>query len=177
MEVERRSFFLFVITVRNSPCNFKGDVNCPAKKREQKHDLFKRHGASPLSALKQSGENEIPNEKIRSYPATQGTGKEHSCSGADRRLRRKQGGEAGAAASETRVPPKERSGCWEPQPVLRLFCKLQCFSIVYTCWQRTIKTVAIFEQVVYNNSDRTPRTSHASDVSHGETFFYRNSAC
>ena len=72
----RRSFFLFVITVRNSPCNFKGDVNCPAEKREQKHDLFKRHGASPLSALKQSGENEIPNEKIRSYPATQGTGKE-----------------------------------------------------------------------------------------------------
>ena len=71
-----RSFFLFVITVRNSPCNFEGDVNCPAKKREQKHDLFKRHGASPLPALKQSGENEIPNEKIRSYPATQGTGKE-----------------------------------------------------------------------------------------------------
>ena len=28
-----RSFFLFVITVRNSPCNFKGDVNCPAKKQ------------------------------------------------------------------------------------------------------------------------------------------------
>ena len=81
----------------------------------------------PLPALKQSGENEIPNEKIRSYPATQGTGKEHSCSGADRRLRRKQGGEAGAAASETRVPPKERSGCWEPQPVLRLFLQITMF--------------------------------------------------
>ena len=73
-----RSFFLFVITVRNSPCNFKRNVDRSAEKREQKHDLFKRHGASPLPALKQSGENEIPNEKIRSYPATQGTGKEHS---------------------------------------------------------------------------------------------------
>ena len=54
-----RSFFLFVITVRNSPCNFEGDVNCPAKKREQKHDLFKRHGASPLSALKRPGERDF----------------------------------------------------------------------------------------------------------------------
>ena len=35
----------------------------------------------------------------------------------DRRQRRKQGGVVGAAASKTRVPPKARSGCWEPQPV------------------------------------------------------------
>ena len=34
----------------------------------------------------------------------------------DRRQRRKQGGVVGAAASKTRVPPKARSGCWEPQP-------------------------------------------------------------
>ena len=46
-----------------------------------------------------------------------------SCSGADRRLRRKQGGEAGAAASEMRVPLKARSSCWEPQPVLRLWAQ------------------------------------------------------
>ena len=38
------------------------------------------------------------------------------CNGDDRRLRRKQGGAVGAAASKTRVPPKARSGCWEPQP-------------------------------------------------------------
>ena len=74
VESRGRSFFLFVITVRNSPCNFEGDVNCSAKKREQKHDLFKRHGASPLPALKHSGENEIPNEKIRSYPVHPGYG-------------------------------------------------------------------------------------------------------
>ena len=36
--------------------------------------------------------------------------------GDDRRLRRKQGGAVGAAASKTRVPPKARSGCWVPQP-------------------------------------------------------------
>ena len=35
----------------------------------------------------------------------------------DRRQRRKQGEVVGAAASKTRVPPKARSGCWEPQPV------------------------------------------------------------
>ena len=74
----RRSFFLASIAVRNSPCNFKRNVDRSAEKREQQYDLFKRHGASPLSALKHSGENEIPNGKIRSYPATQGTGKEHS---------------------------------------------------------------------------------------------------
>ena len=37
-------------------------------------------------------------------------------SGADRRLRRKQGGEAGAAASRMRVPPKARRSRWEPRP-------------------------------------------------------------
>ena len=35
----------------------------------------------------------------------------------DRRQRRKQGAVVGTAASKTRVPPKARSGCWEPQPV------------------------------------------------------------
>ena len=39
------------------------------------------------------------------------------CNNCDRRQRRKQGGVVGAAASKTRVPPKARSGCWEPQPV------------------------------------------------------------
>ena len=48
----------------------------------------------------------------------------------DRRQRRKQGGVVGAAASKTRVPPKARSGCWEPQPVssgghLKSFCLLR----------------------------------------------------
>ena len=38
------------------------------------------------------------------------------CNGDDRRLRRKQGGAVGAAASRTRAPLKVRSGCWEPQP-------------------------------------------------------------
>ena len=32
---------------------------------------------------------------------------------------RKQGAEVGAVASRTRVPPKARSGRWEPQPVWR----------------------------------------------------------
>ena len=37
----------------------------------------------------------------------------------DRRQRRKQGAVVGAAASKTRVPPKARSGCWVPQPVVK----------------------------------------------------------
>ena len=55
----RRSFFLASIAVRNSPCNFKRNVDRSAEKREQKHDLFKRHGASPLSALKRPGERDF----------------------------------------------------------------------------------------------------------------------
>ena len=42
-------------------------------------------------------------------------------SGADRRLRQKQGGAVGAAASRMRVPPKARCSRWEPRPGL-LFC-------------------------------------------------------
>ena len=30
--------------------------------------------------------------------------------------------------------------------------------------------VDFFSQISYHNINRTPRTSHASDVSHGETF-------
>ena len=41
--------------------------------------------------------------------------------GADRRLRRKQGGAVGAAASRMRVPPKARCSRWEPRPGF-LFC-------------------------------------------------------
>ena len=37
-------------------------------------------------------------------------------SGADRCQRQKQGGEAGAAASRMRVPPKARRSRWEPRP-------------------------------------------------------------
>ena len=37
----------------------------------------------------------------------------------DRRQRRKQGAVVGAAVSKTRVPPKARSGCWVPQPVVK----------------------------------------------------------
>ena len=55
----RRSFFLASIAVRNSPCNFKRNVDCSAEKREQQYDLFKRHGASPLSALKRPGERDF----------------------------------------------------------------------------------------------------------------------
>ena len=55
----RRSFFLASITVRNSPCNFKRNVDRSAEKREQQYDLFKRHGASPLSALKRPGERDF----------------------------------------------------------------------------------------------------------------------
>ena len=47
-------------------------------------------------------------------------------SGGDRRLRRKQGAEAGAAASRTRVPLKARSGRWEPQPVGNLYATALC---------------------------------------------------
>ena len=55
----RRSFFLASIAVRNSPCNFKRNVDRSAEKREQQYDLFKRHGASPLSALKRPGERDL----------------------------------------------------------------------------------------------------------------------
>ena len=55
----RRSFFLASIAVRNSPCNFKRNVDRSAEKREQQYDLFKRHGASPLSALKCPGERDF----------------------------------------------------------------------------------------------------------------------
>ena len=55
----RRSFFLAFIAVRNSPCNFKRNVDRSAEKREQQYDLFKRHGASPLSALKRPGERDF----------------------------------------------------------------------------------------------------------------------
>ena len=48
LERQRRSF-LFV--VKNGPADLKGNVDCPAKQREQQHDLFKRHEASPLSAF------------------------------------------------------------------------------------------------------------------------------
>ena len=42
----------------------------------------------------------------------------------DRRQRRKQGAVVGAAASKTRVPPKARSGCWVPQPVVKGYTPL-----------------------------------------------------
>ena len=32
--------------------------------------------------------------------------------------------------------------------------------------------VDFFSQISYHNTNRTPRTSHASDVSHGETFLF-----
>ena len=114
---KRRSFFLFVITVRNSPCNFKRNVDRSAEKREQKHDLFKRHGASPLPALGQNRGCERSKEKSP-CPARLGAGKA-SCNNDDRCLRQKQGGIVGAAASEARVPFMVRCECWEPQPVLR----------------------------------------------------------
>ena len=72
----RRSFFLASIAVRNSPCNFKRNVDRSAEKREQQYDLFKRHGASPLSALGRPGEAEI-SRKIRSTGHS-GAGKELS---------------------------------------------------------------------------------------------------
>ena len=37
--------------------------------------------------------------------------------------------------------------------------------------------VDFFSQISYHNTNRTPRTSHASDVSHGETFFIRGTTC
>ena len=55
----RRSFFLASIAVRNSPCNFKRNVDRSAEKREQQYGLFKHHGASPLSALKRPGERDF----------------------------------------------------------------------------------------------------------------------
>ena len=71
----RRSLFLFVITVRYSPCDFKRYVDCSAEKRKQQHDLFKRHGESPLSALGPPGETRFFKIKVR--PARHpGTGKE-----------------------------------------------------------------------------------------------------
>ena len=70
---QRRSF-LFV--VKNGPADLKGNVDCPAEKREQQYDLFKRHGASPLSALGRPGEAEI-SRKIRSTGHS-GAGKELS---------------------------------------------------------------------------------------------------
>ena len=73
----RRSFFLFIITVRYSPCDLKGDVDCPAKQREQQYDLFKRHDASPLPALKRPGRNEISKKKF-ALARHLGTGKEYS---------------------------------------------------------------------------------------------------
>ena len=39
-----------------------------------------------------------------------------NCNNDDRCLRQKQGVIVGAVVSETRAPPKTRSGCWEPQP-------------------------------------------------------------
>ena len=47
----RRSFFLFIIPVRDSPCDLKCNVDCSAKQRKQHYDLFKRHGASPFPPL------------------------------------------------------------------------------------------------------------------------------
>ena len=46
------------------------------------------------------------------------------CNNCDRRQRRKQGAVVGAAASKTRVPPKARSGCWVPQPVVKGYSPL-----------------------------------------------------
>ena len=45
---QRRSF---LFAVGNRPCDLEGNVDCFAKKREQQHDLFERHEASPLSAF------------------------------------------------------------------------------------------------------------------------------
>ena len=56
LEAWRRSFFLvFFIMIANSPGDLERYVNCSAEKREQQYDLFKRHAASPLSALERSG--------------------------------------------------------------------------------------------------------------------------
>ena len=68
-----RSFFLFVVTVRNSPCDLKGNVDCPAEKREQKHDLFKRHGDPPFPPLGIRGGRDLQ-EKI-AFVRCLGTGK------------------------------------------------------------------------------------------------------
>ena len=62
--------------MRDSPCDLKCNVDCSAKQRKQHYDLFKRHGASPLSALGRPGEAEIP-RKIRSTGHS-GAGKELS---------------------------------------------------------------------------------------------------
>ena len=114
----RRSFFLASIAVRNSPCNFKRNVDRSAEKREQQYDLFKRHGASPLSALKRPGERDF--KKNLFTRRAQVPVRRKSCNSDDRCLRQKQGEAVGAAASKTQVPSKARSGCWEPQLVLRL---------------------------------------------------------
>ena len=39
------------------------------------------------------------------------------------------------------------------------------------------KGVEIFVEIAYHNINRTPRTSHVSDVSHGETFYFRRNNC
>ena len=70
----RRSFFLASIAVRNSPCNFKRNVDRSAEKREQQYDLFKRHGASPPFRPQASGGARFQEKSL--YPARSGAGKE-----------------------------------------------------------------------------------------------------
>ena len=56
--------------IANSPGDLERYVNCSAEKREQQYDLFKRHAASPLSALERSG-GAYFQEKICPHPDTQ----------------------------------------------------------------------------------------------------------
>ena len=89
---KRRSFFLFVIPVSHSPRDLKCTENRPAEKREQKNDLFKRHGASPLSALEQEpGVRKIQRKNrltrraqvpVRSKPPAFGTQRLHTADAA-----------------------------------------------------------------------------------------------
>ena len=73
-------------------------------------------GDAPLGQ-RQGGVFRLPPPYLWTPPTPQ----RNNC---DRRQRRKQGAVVGTAASKTRVPPKARSGCWVPQPVVKGYSPL-----------------------------------------------------
>ena len=73
--------------------------------------LFSARKDAPLGQ-RQGGVFRFPPPYLWTPPTPQ----RNNC---DRRQRRKQGAVIGAAASKTQVPPKARSGCWVPQPVVK----------------------------------------------------------
>ena len=94
------------------------------KREPEKCIALRREGFCLPSACRDAPLGQRQGGVFRFPPPYLWTPPTPQCNNCDRRQRRKQGEVVGAAASKTRVPPKARSGCWEPQPVSKGYTPL-----------------------------------------------------